>query len=125
MPTGLTQDGIDILNAAIAGKVTFDAINVMAMDYGSASIEMGTAATQAAASLYSQLDTAFKSAGQTKTDAQLWPFHIEARAVLTTLPGTTKPPRFASRDLNVPLFCPIFITSRQIAWITLVLAMRL
>jgi chitinase len=72
MPTGLTQDGINILNSAIANNVTFDAINVMAMDYGSASIEMGTAATQAASSLYSQLDTAFKSAGQTKTDAQLW-----------------------------------------------------
>nr|WP_329601646.1 chitinase [Paraburkholderia antibiotica] len=72
MPTGLTQDGINILNSAISNKVTFDAINVMAMDYGSASIEMGTAATQAASSLYSQLDTAFKSAGQTLTDAQLW-----------------------------------------------------
>ncbi|MCC8393683.1 chitinase [Paraburkholderia sp. MMS20-SJTR3] len=72
MPTGLTQDGVNILNSAISNKVTFDAINVMAMDYGSASIEMGTAAAQAASSLYSQLDTAFKSAGQTKTDAQLW-----------------------------------------------------
>jgi hypothetical protein len=29
------------------------------MDYGSASIEMSTAATQVASSLYSQLDTAF------------------------------------------------------------------
>jgi chitinase len=72
MPTGLTQDGVNVLNSAIANKVTFDAVNVMAMDYGSASIQMGQAATQAATSLYSQLDTAFKSAGQTKTDAQLW-----------------------------------------------------
>ncbi|SDR41041.1 chitinase family 18 [Paraburkholderia fungorum] len=72
MPTGLTQDGVNILNSAIANSVTFDAINVMAMDYGSASIEMGSAATQAATSLYSQLDTAYKAVGQTKTDAQLW-----------------------------------------------------
>jgi chitinase len=72
MPTGLTQDGVNILNAALANNVSFDAINVMAMDYGSASIEMGQAATQAATSLYSQLDTAFKAVGQTKTDAQLW-----------------------------------------------------
>jgi chitinase len=72
MPTGLTQDGVNVLNSAIANNVAFDAVNVMAMDYGSASIDMGQAATQAATSLYSQLDTAFKSAGQTKTDAQLW-----------------------------------------------------
>ncbi|SDG37822.1 chitinase family 18 [Paraburkholderia phenazinium] len=72
MPTGLTQDGLNILNAAIANNVVFDAVNVMAMDYGGASIEMGQAAIQAASSLYSQLDTAYKAVGQTKTDAQLW-----------------------------------------------------
>jgi chitinase len=72
MPTGLTQDGVNVLNSAIANNVVFDAVNVMAMDYGGASIGMGQAATQGASSLYSQIDTAFKSAGQTKTDAQLW-----------------------------------------------------
>ncbi|MCA8407690.1 chitinase [Burkholderia cenocepacia] len=72
MPTGLTQDGVNVVNAAIANKTTFDAVNVMAMDYGPANIDMGAAAISAAQALYSQLDTAFKSAGQPKTNAQLW-----------------------------------------------------
>jgi chitinase len=72
MPTGLTAEGVATLQSAISNKVVFDAVNVMAMDYGSASIDMGQAAVQAATALYSQLDSAFKSAGQTKTNAQLW-----------------------------------------------------
>ncbi|MDI9653871.1 chitinase, partial [Burkholderia cenocepacia] len=47
-------------------------VNVMAMDYGPANLDMGAAAISAAQALYSQLDTAFKSAGQPKTNAQLW-----------------------------------------------------
>ncbi|RKT98811.1 chitinase [Burkholderia sp. Nafp2/4-1b] len=72
MPTGLTQDGLNIVDAAIANKTVFDAVNLMAMDYGPANLDMGAAAINAAQALYSQLDTAFKSAGQTKTSAQLW-----------------------------------------------------
>ncbi|WP_241303817.1 chitinase, partial [Burkholderia stabilis] len=72
MPTGLTQDGVNVVNAAIANKTTFDAVNLMTMDYGPANIDMGAAAISAAQALYSQLDTAFKSAGQPKTGAQLW-----------------------------------------------------
>ena len=37
-----------------------------------ANLDMGAAAISAAQALYSQLDTAFKSAGQPKTNAQLW-----------------------------------------------------
>ena len=72
MPTGSTQDGLNVVNAAIANKTAFDAVNVMAMDYGPANLDMGAAAISAAQALYSQLDTAFKSAGQPKTNAQLW-----------------------------------------------------
>nr|WP_244099282.1 chitinase [Burkholderia ambifaria] len=72
MPTGLTDDGLAVLESAITNRVAFDAVNIMAMDYGSASIDMGQAALQAATAVYSQLDAAFKRAGQPKTDAQLW-----------------------------------------------------
>jgi len=72
MPTGLTQDGVNVVTAAIANKVAFDAVNLMTMDYGPANIDMGAAAISAAQALYAQLDTAFKSAGQPKTGAQLW-----------------------------------------------------
>jgi len=72
MPYGLTQDGLNVVNSAIRNKVVFDAVNVMAMDYGQNTADMGTAALQAATSLYSQLDSAYKAAGQIKTNAQLW-----------------------------------------------------
>jgi chitinase len=63
---------VNILNVALANNVVLDAINVMSMDYGGTITDMGGATIQAASSLYSQLDTAYKSVGQTKTDAQLW-----------------------------------------------------
>ncbi|KWB92953.1 chitinase [Burkholderia ubonensis] len=72
MPTGLIQDGLNVLNAAIASKVDLDAVNVMTMDYGPAGIDMGAAAISAAQGLYSQLDTAYKSAGRPLSSSQLW-----------------------------------------------------
>ncbi|MHA6879027.1 chitinase [Ralstonia pseudosolanacearum] len=72
LPSGLVQDGINTLNAAIANQVAIDTVNVMTMDYGPADIDMGAAAISAAQGLYSQLDTAYKAVGQVKTDAQLW-----------------------------------------------------
>jgi chitinase len=72
MPTGLTQDGLNVLNAALANNVSIDTVNVMAMDYGPANLDMGNSAISAAQALYSQLDTAYKSVGQTKTNEQLW-----------------------------------------------------
>ena len=72
LASGLTGEGMNVLNAAIQNHTAFDVVNVMAMDYGPSGVEMGQAAIQAAQSLYAQLDTAFKAAGQTKTSAQLW-----------------------------------------------------
>ncbi|WKZ86973.1 chitinase [Ralstonia pickettii] len=72
MPYGLTSEGVNILNTAIQNKVVFDVVNLMTMDYGTANVDMGAAAISAAQSLYSQLDAAFKAAGQPKTDGQLW-----------------------------------------------------
>jgi len=72
MPTGLIPSGVAVLDAAIANHATLDAVNIMAMDYGSPDLDMGASAISAAQALYSQLDTAFKSAGQPKTNAELW-----------------------------------------------------
>ncbi|MFM0068703.1 chitinase [Paraburkholderia aspalathi] len=72
LTTGLTQDGVKIVSAALSNNVSVDVINAMTMDYGGAVADMGQAAIQAASALYSQIDAAFKVVGQTKTDAQLW-----------------------------------------------------
>ena len=72
MPYGLTPDGVNVVNAALTNKVSIDGVNVMAMDYGTAVADMGQASIQAASGLYSQLDSAYKAVGQTKTNAQLW-----------------------------------------------------
>ncbi|HZZ12080.1 MAG TPA: chitinase [Paraburkholderia sp.] len=72
MPTGLSPDGVNAINAALASKVSFDLVNARAMDYGMPVANMGQAAIEAAQSLYVQLDAAFKAVGQTKTDPELW-----------------------------------------------------
>src|SRR6185436_7219360 len=45
MPTGLTQDGINVINGAKSAGVTIFCVNIMAMDYGGAVSDMGAAAT--------------------------------------------------------------------------------
>lgn len=72
MPYGLTKDGLGVLDAALANDVELDTVNVMAMDYGDKTTDMGAAAKQAATSVYAQLDAAYKAAGSSKSDAQLW-----------------------------------------------------
>lgn len=72
MPTGLTQDGLNVVSSAISNQVAFDSVNGMTMDYGGSVADMGAAALQAATSVYQQLDTIYKGLGQSKTDAQLW-----------------------------------------------------
>ncbi|MEN3031406.1 chitinase [Chromobacterium amazonense] len=72
MPFGLTQDGQNVLNSALSNGVALDTVNIMAMDYGQHTADMGAAAKQAAQALYGQLDAAYKAHGQTLTDAQLW-----------------------------------------------------
>lgn len=72
LPTGLTQDGMNVLNNALANGVVIDEVNIMAMDYGGPSVadpyKMGDNAIAAATSLQTQLKTLYPS----KTDAQLW-----------------------------------------------------
>lgn len=73
LPTGLTQDGINVVRSAINAGVRLDVVNVMAMDYGdwaapSPAGKMGTYAIQSGQSTHDQLATLLPSA----TDAQLW-----------------------------------------------------
>ncbi len=70
LPTGLTNDGIDLLNDAVANGVTVDVVNLMTMDYGAVAPpdQMGENAIQAATSVFSQLKTIYPA----KTDAQIW-----------------------------------------------------
>ncbi len=55
LPTGLTPDGLAVVQSALAAGVTLDCVNVMCMDYGSNTADMGKAATDAGASVVAQL----------------------------------------------------------------------
>ena len=72
MPTGLTQDGLNVIRSAIAGGVEVGQVNVMAMDYFDPSLtyagHMGDLAIEAAQSTHDQLAALYPS----KSDAQLW-----------------------------------------------------
>ena len=74
LPTGLTADGLYVLQSALANGVKIGGVNIMAMDYGESAApnpkgQMGTYAIQAANSLFSQLHSLYGSA---LTDAQIW-----------------------------------------------------
>ncbi|GAA1950602.1 cellulose binding domain-containing protein [Catenulispora subtropica] len=73
LPSGLTQDGVDVVADAAANGLKVSVVNVMAMDYGdwaapSPAGKMGQYADDAAQSLHDQLKTVYPAA----TDAQLW-----------------------------------------------------
>ena len=59
LPTGLTSEGIDILDAAVDAGFTPNVVNIMTMDYGTSGTEMGTAADEAIAATASQLESVF------------------------------------------------------------------
>ncbi|MGD9645673.1 MAG: cellulose binding domain-containing protein [Pirellulales bacterium] len=74
LPTGLTPDGIYLLESALRNGVQISGVNIMAMDYGDSAApnpqgRMGDYAIQAATSLFNQLKTLY---GTAQTDAQLW-----------------------------------------------------
>ncbi len=74
LPTGVTADGIYLLQSAVQRGVNLDVVNIMAMDYGDSAApnpqgRMGDYAIQAATSLFNQLKSVYGSA---KTDQQLW-----------------------------------------------------
>lgn len=74
LPSGLTADGLYVLQSALRYGVQIAGVNVMAMDYGDSaspnpSGQMGQFAIEAAQSTFAQLQTLY---GSTKTSAQLW-----------------------------------------------------
>lgn len=70
MPTGLTNDGLNVLDSAIANGVALSRVNGMTMDYGiEPPPEMGTAAEQAATALQGQIVAEYKKYGITVAPA--------------------------------------------------------
>ncbi len=69
LPTGLTQDGVNLLQNAINNGVNIGVVNIMAMDYGGGfpANQMGQNAIQAGDSLFNQLKSLFPG----RTTAQL------------------------------------------------------
>lgn len=59
MPTGLTQDGINVVQDAIDKGVKLAAVNVMAMDYGQPDSQMGQDAINAATATLAQLSALY------------------------------------------------------------------
>ncbi|MDG3005072.1 cellulose binding domain-containing protein [Paludisphaera mucosa] len=74
LPTGLTPDGLYVVQSALKAGVKLGGVNVMAMDYGDSAApsprgRMGDYAIQAATSTFGQLRPLF---GAAATDAQIW-----------------------------------------------------
>lgn len=74
LPSGLTADGLYVIQSALKYGVQIAGVNVMAMDYGDSaapnpSQQMGKYAIDSANSLFNQLNTLY---GTSKTSNQLW-----------------------------------------------------
>ena len=74
LPTGLTADGLYVVQSALKYGVQIAGINVMAMDYGDSAApspanQMGNYAIDSANSLFNQLATLY---GTSKTGTELW-----------------------------------------------------
>jgi hypothetical protein len=74
LPTGLTADGLYVLQSALRYGVTVGGVNGMAMDFGDWAAphpqgQMGTYAIDVAQSLFTQLQSLY---GTQKTSSQLW-----------------------------------------------------
>jgi hypothetical protein len=74
LPSGLTSDGLYVLQSALKYGVKISTVNVMTMDYGDGAApnpsgQMGTYAIDAAQSTFTQLETLY---GSTLSTSQLW-----------------------------------------------------
>ena len=73
LPTGLTADGVKVVDSALKAGVNLAGVNVMAMDYGESAAPtsgpnaktMGAYAIQSAESTYAQMNQLFGSYGKT------------------------------------------------------------
>ncbi|CAN5245812.1 hypothetical protein BH11ACT7_BH11ACT7_33780 [soil metagenome] len=79
LPTGLTADGIKVVESALKSGVTVSGVNIMAMDYGESAAPtsgpnaktMGAYAIAAANSTYGQMSKLYTANGQTFDWSQL------------------------------------------------------
>ena len=79
LPTGLTADGIKVVDSALKAGVKLAGVNVMAMDYGESAAPtsgagaktMGAWAIDSAESTYAQMTKLYSGYGQTFTYSQL------------------------------------------------------
>ncbi|WP_246224182.1 Calx-beta domain-containing protein [Mycolicibacterium anyangense] len=79
LPTGLTADGLNVVDAAVKAGVTLDGVNVMAMDYGESAAPtsgsnaktMGAYAIQSAQSTYTQLSALYGKYSKTFAWSQI------------------------------------------------------
>ena len=79
LPTGLTADGLDVVDSALKAGVKLAGVNVMAMDYGESAAPtsgataetMGAYAIQSAESTYAQLTKLYSGYGQSFGYSQL------------------------------------------------------
>ncbi|MCB0924301.1 MAG: hypothetical protein KDB50_07125 [Mycobacterium sp.] len=79
LPSGLTADGLRVVDTALNAGVTLAGVNVMAMDYGESAAptsgpnakSMGAYAIDSAESTYNQLTTLYGTHGQTFSYSQL------------------------------------------------------
>ena len=74
LPTGLTADGLYVVQSALKYGVQIAGVNVMAMDFGDSAApspanQMGNYAIDSATSLFNQLSTLY---GTSKSSAELW-----------------------------------------------------
>ena len=76
LPTGLTQNGLYVVESAVKNKVDLDGVNIMAMDYGDNAApppaDMGKLAIKAAQNLFRQLKGVYSKYGINKPDKELW-----------------------------------------------------
>jgi len=72
MPTGLTGDGLNVVQTALAQNVDLHCVNIMAMNYGPSSIDMGDAAISAGEAVFQQLKTLYINTGMNLPDSILW-----------------------------------------------------
>ncbi len=77
LPTGLTADGLAVIESALEWGVSLAGINIMAMDYGDNAApdpenQMGEYAVQAAQSLHAQLTDCYTNAGFNYSSEEIW-----------------------------------------------------
>ncbi|GAA1242732.1 hypothetical protein GCM10009665_36880 [Kitasatospora nipponensis] len=113
LPTGLTQDGINLLTGARTSGVQLGAVNIMAMDFGDGVApnpngRMGTYAVDAATATQAQVKSVFAL-----SDADAW-----ARTAVTPMIGVN--------DVSSEVFTvadarqlAAFATSKHLAWLAM------